>query len=472
MPHIVVILLDSLRQDFLSCYTSTTLISPHIDRVAYSGYLFENAITPAINTTSVHTSLFTGLYLKEHKLHNSSPGRLDEKLPTLAEILQKHGYVTIGLSNNVFVGKNRGLDKGFRVFLEAKNFDPRYPSFLPLRILNKGLRLLNLENYQIGIRYSAELTIYKAIELLKEVKDKPFFLFMNLMETHIPHYPPLSLWEKLWKKNLLNLQKKWEHKKLLEYIAQHISGKGEIPPEEIELWKELCQREIKYADHQIGKLIKFLEKENLLNRTFLVITSDHGDYYGEHGLFSHAFGLHDTVIKVPLIIRYPGIFEGGKRITVQVQIHDLFPTIMEICKIPPEEYSHISRASLLHLDSDKFKFAFAETPDNRQCELMKEILKFNPSFPASFYGGPKSCIRTLNFKYISHTEGEDEFYNLSQDPEEKNNLIREDNPEKSRLREILKEWKEKTKVRVKSPLPSSTSMDEETRKRLKALGYI
>ena len=473
-PNLIIIVLDSLRQDFLSCYGYPKLTTPNLDRLGSRGWIFKNAITTAINTTSAHASLFTGMYYRDHQLHNLSGTRLSPDLPTLAEILQKHGYITIGISNNPFIGNFTGLNRGFRYFFESKLFYPELPKSLPLRVINKILRVIHQEKLQFGIRYSAELMVNKAQDILQGIinEDSPFFLFINLMETHIPHSPPLSPWQRLTNKGFCKLQKKWKEKKLLDYIAGHISGVKKIPEEELNLWKELYALEINYADGQIGRLIRFLEKEGIVNDTLIIITSDHGDSYGEHGLFSHAFGLYDNLIKVPLIFLLPGIFEGGKEIDTLVQINHIFPTIMKLAKIPEEKYPHITCKPLLGINQRDFNFAFSETPDNSSCTLMKKILELNPKFPARFYGGPKVSIRTKEFKYISHIEGGDEFYNLIDDPKEEKNLIKESIPEKEKLQNTLSKWRKERKLQIEEEDKSSRESEHKIQKELRVLGYL
>ncbi len=473
-PNVILFILDSLRWDHLSCYGYPKLTTPCLDEVAQEGWLFKNAISPSMNTAPVHASLLTGLYYKDHKVSNFE-GFLSSSIPTLPEILKRYSYLTGGFSANPFVGGFKGLNRGFDVFFEWRNFRSVYSSNLWIRAFNKCLQGVKLPHLQIGKRLPAHRIVDRIIEWIQEVtlEGSPFFVLANLMETHLPHNPPLPLRRRLFNSSFPPSKFK-EEKKFFEARIKHMVGVEKFQEEDWEILKELLDMEIAYVDRELRRMISFLKKYKLWDKTIFILCSDHGDNYGEHDLISHVFCLYDTLIKVPLILRFPEVFEGGKEISTQVQLHDLFPTILKLCGVPDESFpSYIHRPSFLELEDERFTFAFSEMPDQREENLIKKILEYDPTFAIKELGTPATCIRTLQYKYIKYQSGKEEFYDLEKDPEETQDLSKQKIPEKIHLKERLQNWlKEKSPFPQTSYKPAPSPKEEELKRKLQALGYF
>ncbi len=206
---------------------------------------------------------------------------------------------------------------------------------------------------------------------------------------------------------------------------------------DFEILRALYDGEISYLDFRMGQLFDYLRELQVLDDTVLIITSDHGENFGEHHLMDHQFCVYDTLLHVPLIIRYPKLFQPGLRVTQQVQTTDIFPTILDIAGIEWDK-GKIQRHSLLKQgDANEPTFAIAELS---KWHWAVGELKGNPNFDAMKYDRRLKTIRTDSFKYIWASDGNHELYDIRNDSAEINNLI-ETQPEKAKeLKTRLIEW--------------------------------
>lgn len=354
-PNILLIVMDTARAMSFSCYGYGKATTPNIDAIAREGTLFEHAISPAPWTIPSHASLFTGLYPTEHQTTSKNPNLAPEHL-TIARMLKDRGYRTAGFTNNPFISPKRGFAKGFEHFEEiylgndnrffkegtfdiqafhhnAKEKGLHHYVDLCRHLLTSGSIVKNLVNLYIVTLRGNPVALYfgddgaartnrRVMEWIGSSGDRPFFIFVNYMECHTPYQPPFSYRDK---KMML-----WRDLMISQDSNAYCFGQQSITPSQFTRLCELYDLELKYLDAQVGALCRFLQDSGLLDDTLLIITSDHGENIGEHRLFGHILSLYNTVLHVPLVVRYPGVFGAGARVPGLVQTHDIFKTIADI----------------------------------------------------------------------------------------------------------------------------------------------
>ncbi|MBI2654872.1 sulfatase [Candidatus Woesearchaeota archaeon] len=451
----ILLVVDSLRADHLGISGYKRDTSPNIDRLARDGVFFSSAIPTSPRTSPSVGSLLTGLYPHSHGLRLEGKNkarfesinvvdRLNKNAVTIQEILKSHGYATIG---NDIEMDNTGIEKGFDEF-----------NLLKWRVANKIKRTIKKAvkwNYNID---PAETLTDFAINQIKKLKDRKFFLYLHYVGLHWPYTPPEPYDE------MFDTDYRGNH------TFNEVNGKinrgdlifnNSLPKEEIKHAIAHYDGAIRFVDGQIGRLISHLDSLGLRENTLIVLTADHGECFGEHGLcFNHGEYLYEEAARVPLIFLYHK--SPKKKIDTQVQSTDIMPTILDILDI--ELIENIEGASLMTLvkDNDKVReYTFAESG-----------MSFFKEDKRRYMGGIKGkwrMIRTDEWKliYIPHPQKDIfELYNLKDDPMETINLFEKNAEIANKLREELFKWMKDS--------DSSEDMDltEKSKKLLKKLGYI
>ncbi len=302
-PNIVLIVMDTVRADALGGELAGSPVTPHLDRLLAEGTSFSNAFANAPWTVPSHATLFTGLYPHRHgSVHERFA--LDERLETVAEILSGKGYSTCGITSNPWLRERGGFGQGFEAYEEV------------YRHLNEA------------VDKGASLATDKAVEWVSAGAggDRPFFLFVNYIDAHLPYAPPAAILESMG----FDEQKLARSDFSVRQAEEIIGRKGVAGEEEVELARTLYRLEIAYVDRKLGELIRFLEESEVLDETLLVVTADHGEHLAEHGLMGHEFSLYDELLRVPLILRLPGRVRAGLRVEAPVSHVDVLPTILDL----------------------------------------------------------------------------------------------------------------------------------------------
>ena len=462
-PNICFILIDSVRADHFPCYGYSRIETPNIDRMAKEGVVYDNAIVAAPWTLQSVSSIFTGLYPSQHGV---SWGHqiLDEEHSTVAQMLRDGGYHTVGWSANPWVDPRTNLSRGFNEFVQTgRIFNTSTPSKWQ-RAVEKAYMLVRsrLVSNKGGMRL-----VKMAQRHFKRLatNGSPFFNFMFYLEPHSPYQPEKRLAKTLLPSDVphreaLNIN--WRPNDF--YV-----GKSKLTERDFQVLTDLYDAEIIGTDERIGKNIQALEDAGVLDDTIVIIAGDHGENFGDHGLVGHGYGLHDSLVRVPLIIRYPKHFPAGTRIEEQVQVHDIVPTLLDIAGIDRSQYPKLSQnRSLLpeSLAADSRTWTFSEHIRPSR-ETFYELAKKYPDFDPTRYVQDRRAIRGNGWKYISVTDGSKELYNLTADPDEINNLA-DDNPGKV----------EELHAHLDTHLPlgkdgeSVMEMDDLTLEHMRALGYV
>lgn len=459
-PNIVLIVMDSVRADHLSSYGYYRVTTPNIDKLTKQGVLFENAFSPATWTPPSHASIFSGKYPFQHKTIGKNIYFKDEET-SITEILSCNGYETFGITHCAILASKNGFNKGFQKYINTSETSLVSSRFIrenfkdAIRTLIKGL---DSHTYRIN-----EIT--KRLLSNRPFKEKPFFLFINYFNCHTPYNPPRP-----FKKKFSAHHHDLDSRKLRARVNYIASGKGLyaflkeellISPREWEVVESCYDGELAYLDCRIGELFEFFRSEGILNNTLLIITSDHGEYFGEHGLFGHIFGLYDELLHVPLIMVYPDEIPKGTRISNIVSTIDIFHTIMDLVFIKKPK-NKLGKTLCPFEDRRFHDFILAESE--------YEVSKENACMPRIHALSRCKCIRTASYKYINSPDlGEEELYDLREDPSERVNVACKYPKKVKYFRKQLQKTVQKLDFRS-----SEKTIPEDTyiRKRLRDLGYL
>jgi arylsulfatase A-like enzyme len=467
-PNIVLISIDTLRADHLSCYGYGRQVSPFIDSLAAQGTIYRNNYSTGVWTPPGHASMLTGLYVSEHGVYGDR--RLSHNIPTIATVLRANGYQTAGFVNNSQVGELVGLDKGHDTFVEVwKGIKPR--STIE-RVVRGGIRKIreSLGHEDMGASRTNKLIrdwIGNHID-----RETPFYAFLHYIEPHNPLNPPHPYKNKYLDKSFTNLDmkkmRKVAHNPLICFVEDL-----NLSQEEIEFLKALYDAEIAYTDSKISEIVTILKENNLYENTMIIITADHGEHFGEHGLFSHVASLYEEILRVPLIIKFPLGVSHPKEVTHLTQLVDIFPTVMDITHLPKESLPNNSGISLLdklETPSNCRNFIFAEWEGRIPMFLQDYIAKGARATNIDPLKVKMRVLRDQQYKYIWREDGKEELYHITSDHKELNNLA---NTKPNITRTYRDKLLELADNFPHSPLDAKTvQFDDDVKKNLEALGYM
>jgi arylsulfatase A-like enzyme len=464
-PNILLIVLDAARADHLSSYGYRRNTTPNIDKIAAEGVLYEQAISPAIWTVPSHASLFTGMYLAGHGLRGRNL-KLRADIPTLASFLGTDGYDTVAITANALIGSATGLSLGFGEVLDIRNVIQGDKLSRWQQLINRAYRQL----YYGGKPNESAWFDSGAWRLNFELKrwlnahqrsDRPFFIFTNYMETHISYDPPRA-----FSRRFLTAAQEARWQEVNQNAWRFMSGEVTMTNDDWDILTGLYDTELAYVDMRLGQLYDYLAQSGLLDNTILIITADHGENLGDHGLMDHQYCVYDTLVHVPLIIRYPASFPAGHRETALVQTLDLFPTIAKLLGRHNEpSLSNLQGQSLLPEDlvQETRPFTVTEYLAPQLHTFQRESIKVDDYFARQL-----RALRTDSHKFIWASDGQHELYDLTIDPREKENLITIEPARAADMEQMLQEW-----IRTYSAEHQIDELiDEAVVSRLEALGYI
>jgi arylsulfatase A-like enzyme len=412
-PNVLMIVVDTLRADHLSGYGYARPTSPRLDRLAREGALFESAFSTSSWTAPSHASLLTGRHPHEHGVEWRTPrALLDGRYPTLAEALKDRGYRTAAFSANPFwftrpMGFGRGFIR-FEDFFQSLS-DMALRTFFGRAFEQMVLRRLGIEDFPARKR-AADIN-RSVLRWVERDREKPFFAFLNYMDTHDPYLPPEPFRSKFSRTpapgGIINTRLGRYH--------------PTMTPEELQGEIDAYDGAIAYVDEQIGQLIDELQRRSLLDRTVVVVTSDHGESFGERGFLLHANSLYRETIHVPLIFRYPEKAPAGVRVTQPVTNAAAAATVMEL--VGAGQQTIFPGPSLVQLcqpcQPGRTPQASASwSPPLTEIERQPWSLD---RYPVS-RGWIKSLVSS-EWHYIRHENLQAEIYNWKDDTREERNLI-------------------------------------------------
>ncbi|MCE9592939.1 MAG: sulfatase [Planctomycetes bacterium] len=319
-PNVVVIVLDTARPDYLSAYGHPRPTTPFLDEFARTATRFDRAYSVSNWTLPAHASLFSGLPPDVH-LADQAHRRICDGAPLLAERLADARYQTFGVSNNPWVAERTGLTRGFERFVEHPNREPAAESWPgDTRFDHPTARIV-----QDWFEHSQR-------------PNQPFFLFVNLIEPHLPYVPPFESAEPFFasRQEFESAIKRFFFSPSATLLQnRHYAGDEPLSESEWTALRSLYEGELRRTDAITRALLATIDAHADPRNTLVFVVSDHGENLGEHGQISHLFGLYETNLRIACFARGPGFVGGAVRDDL-VQITDLYPTILRAAGLAPE----------------------------------------------------------------------------------------------------------------------------------------
>ena len=414
--NVVLIILDAASFRRFGCYGYGRNTTPAIDAFAREGTQFYRSYTNAVYTLASSATTFTGLLPFRHGVLQHR-NRLPKSAVTLPETLRKSGYETAAFLANGNVSSNFGLTQGFEVVRE----------------------IFRDKNY-VGRANDITKTF---TEWFASRTNRKFFAYLHYREPHDPYQPPGE-----WVQKFIDpaysgpVLKNFKDKKPIE---KNLPG---LTADDRKFISALYDANLAYGDSEVAKALRLLKESDVYDDTIVIITSDHGEAFWEHGYQGHNLQLYEESARVPMIVRFPRKAFHGK-IHFPVQHADLYATIVDLL-------------GLSHRGLQTDGMSFASSLEHGQAAARPILLQSTKR--------NRNALVSGNYKYIRNEDGKDELYDLSKDPDEKTNSIKTDAVRAGYLRQMLlkmlgSDVTEKNK-------PEEAHLDEAARENLKALGYL
>ena len=439
-PNVVLVVLDTHRADVLSSYGNSVQTTPNLDRLASEGMRFERAFSTDFWTLPGHASLFTGQYPSRHGA-TSETNALASEVDTLAEALQRDGYRTGAFVSNPWVSAERGFAQGFDTFEETWKQRP-------------GVAFEDRGGIQLSRQWIAT----------RVERREPFLVFLNLNDAHLPYTPNPQVLHRLHP-GPRQVDRRG-HLQTITSMWRHLAGSEPLDATDFEILRELYEAEVAMTDELLGELIANLREQGILDQTLVVVTADHGENLGDHGLIDHSLSFYDSTIRIPLILRYPPRIHPGQVVGELVSLIDVAPTILDACGLPPETLSS-SGHSLL--DPNRVPHAFVVAENDRPLNGIRLLEAAFPEFDTSTIDRRMRMIRTSRYKLVWSQDGPNEFYDLETDPQELHDLSGAPSQPQAMLLRELENWMSSAGEPDAEPFESR---DPASLERLRALGYI
>jgi arylsulfatase len=423
VKNVIIVLVDTLRADHMGTYGYERRTSPSIDRFADDAVVFEHARSQAACTFPSVNSLLTSRYPDVFARQGERQFGIPAEYPAIAEILDDRGYYTVAVSQSPVVRKkpskhnpNGGFGRGFDRFVEGCVWR--------------------------GHGACLNRKIFKELELI----EGPFFLYLHYMEPHSPYsHPPDYRLKFTSDYDGFDFIRDGNPKPIGKMIYKN-GPKYDLTEHDIQHLIDLYDDEIRYFDIIFNRLLKRLEENGVLDETMIVFASDHGEEFLEHDHITHCRGVWDTVTRVPLMFKIPGV--EGQRLDAAVENLDIVPTILDYLAIDGEGlgFEGKSLRPLIEGREEPTLFAFAKQTQYRSADDGRFHLIFDAQ---------KDHL-TL--------------FNLREDPLEQHDLFDPAHPELGRLKTALDGWLEMTGRRLS--LRRSLAADKAKEEELRALGYL
>lgn len=400
-PNIVWITLDSVRADHTTLDDYKRDTTPALDHLGESGHAFTECIAHSKSTLPSSGSILTG-YAPSKNTLGVSGNVLPGSVPTIAERFSQAGYRTACLSRNSYVSGATGLNRGFDRFqwLSSSTIYEVGPATL-------FKYLLNIRQHSAGL--TTDTAKHASPFLMNEVakgwlddfagQDDPFFFYLHYNEPHRPYYPPLSYLDRFAVDISMSPKEAAEFSLDLHYNLEAVMADGcDLSPDEWAALKAMYDAEIAYTDEMVQRLVEYVRSLPLGN-TIFVITADHGELFGEYGLLSHKYVLHDAVTRVPMVIN--GLDEELAVCSDDIIQHsDVMATLL--AKVSGDQ----TDIDGVDLREETREIAVSQRgPVSYEEELLE-----GPEFDSSrFHNGILTALRTADFKYQCGEDRDDLF---------------------------------------------------------------
>jgi arylsulfatase A-like enzyme len=449
VQRVIFIVLDTFRSDLIELPEYAN-ITKNLRKLAQESLVFENCVANSSWTVPSHASLFTGLYPTEHGSHGVlEKGQLDifgnpvyrplfDDFITLPEIFNDHGYTTAAVISNFVLDRENGFHQGFNLFHSYGSIGRLHtesPFRPPLHLFS---RLTNVSPKYVQYYMTADDITRESIRAIDAITDQPFFLFINYLDVHEPYCPPRPFLA-------AGVAKTFPH---LYNLGQQVRRRFHRLSEKawLSLQQQLYNGEAAYLDHEIGNLLSYLKKKGLYDSSLIIITSDHGELFGEHNSYGHKKTLYDGEVRVPLIVKLPFSKQVGRRTKI-LGLCDVFATTLALCGLP-------------------IPSGISGTPfgDNSSV-VLSELFHKTTGHTKAFY--------SQGYKYITYeNQKTPELYNLATDSGENSNLVGAKNRMLGQMIENAGSLDKKIIPKYKESKWKTEEYTEKVQEKLRALGYI
>lgn len=383
-PDVLLIIMDAVGANHLSTYGYGRTTSPYLTELASRGLLFEKAVAPSSWTLPSHASMLTGRLPTEHQAGEYN-WRLDGRFPTLAEVFQHAGYRTAGFSGNTLLFNRRvGLARGYLHFEDGSLLERLLQTTLGERIQTRLVRANIIDD--LAGRQDAREINRRFLRWMRH-SSAPFFVTINYFDAHEPLLPPPSYFHRF---STLRAPLKGQY---------NWPGDIQLPPDQVKDEVDAYDASIAYMDEQISDLFKQLGAAGLLKNTIVVVTSDHGQEFQEHGFMFHGKGLYWDLLHAPLLISWPGHLPAGERIPTPVALQSLPATLRTMAGVTNDPFPGPSLTEL---------WAAPEVAQTWPAPISELAEMGKPRFP-SYYGPMKSVV-TPQWHYVQGGKSGQELY--------------------------------------------------------------
>jgi arylsulfatase A-like enzyme len=456
-PDVILIVLDTVRADHLSVYGYERDNTPRLRELATHAVRYRRAIAAGDMTLSTHGSIFTGLYARQHGAHRSEAvptGRpLSGKFDTLAERLARAGYWTGAVvSNTAYLSHAFGFNQGFRSY-DVRNpvrLLAGTPVYSPRKWLREFLSAFAPRSVREHRYRGADVINDEIFGMLDRIAgtEPPFFLFVNYMDAHVPVNPPPPF-DTMYP----GRDDGFTTDDYYALLRAMVKGEREVTGAERAHLVSQYDGAIAWLDSQVGRFLDELRARGLYDDALVIVTSDHGEAFGDRALLNHGVSVYQDQVGVPLLVKYPGQTEGSVDDRLASSV-DLLPTVLDVAGLGRDE--GLAGASL--------RGPAPDGPRTVAAESFPFLFELNPEFKRT-----ERAVFRGSLKLVASTSGKRELYDLSTDGGETRDLSAEQDSLARDLEARLEGWLEATVSQADS---GEVVMDGATRARLEALGYL
>lgn len=485
-PNILLIILDATRADYCSPYNPAQPSTPALGELAAEGCVFENAFACAPWTLPAMASILTGLYPSQMDIEAKRV--LSQDYPSLPAALRAEGYATFAISKNSWLSASFGLTRDFDDFhklwqvlqtdtdLTQVTLAQAYPEQNLLLGAAKGIargnplkNAVNLASRRLkplrDADYGARRTLKPAQQWIAK-QSGPWFAMVHYLEAHLEYKPPQE-----WARRFVDdwpLAEKLLAADQTRLCYRHVTGVERLTDDELRVWGQLYAAEVAYQDDAMGQLLRWLERTGRSDDTLTIVVADHGESLGEHSLLNHLYGLYEPLIRVPLVMRGPGI-EKGKRVSSLAQTNDIYGTALAAAgaTLPPGARSLLDAGAARSWIVSEYG-----APRVPHHELLTRYGLRAEDF-APFLRSLQS-VRTGQHKLIVGSDGVVELYDLASDPGESVNRVGDAPELLARMQGLLAQWRAEVGLAsTEGSAPAARpEVAPEVAARLRALGYL
>ena len=407
-PNFLILVLDSARKDGFSCYGNKKKTTPNIDELAKESMVFDNAFSAGTWTPASHASIFSGKL--PSRTGSTTPDIVFDSKRSIAKLFKEKGYYTFGMYTVAHITDERNYSKGFDEYIDATMDISRWS-------LDWRMWLDTLSDRIFGRRFRTRFTTKLFKEKLSEAEE-PFFGFLNLVSSHKFYNSPF------WIKNKF-VETKGNEEKINKLMHDYnskmeeevLEGTLKVEDEDWQMLKEYFYSDLYRTDKFVGRILDHLKKEEIFDNTVILVTSDHGDEFGEHEVFEHGH-IYDTCLNIPFILKTTDGKNG--RFSKLVSHLDILPTFMKLAGFDFDGFT--DGCSIFPVEEYHRDFIISEKGGSDEK-------------PDIWTDSKSWAIRTEKYKFIKRKGFENELYNIVEDEEEQNNLIQE---EKEKAEELEK----------------------------------